>query len=306
MKVSWKYTSPKVSGLLMPLVPSSDGLQLEWPMRPHRTDTETGNWIVQGMLENGQIEQTIGFRPSQSDIAVNTPTITLLIEWTQDVQMDAQWKIVNTLTREQKDANTSLSIPLPLPPKVQLLSSNTISTDDGWRIEFPKGQSTVSWTTVHPIEDKLTLESTTLKGIPTALTWRVHCGQTLYCTFEGPPPTNHTDDSGKWIPTWHPYPEETLQIQANPLTSKPGETTQVQSLLLEHNVNGEWIQSTANLTLKSSVSQPVKFTLPEGATVTTVYMNGDAYPFQPNQSLTLLTNVGTNTVDVSWKLKHEG
>ena len=189
---------------------------------------------------------------------------------------------------------------------MQLLSSNTISTEDGWRIEFPKGQSTVSWTTVHPIEDKLTLESTSLKGIPTALTWRVQCGQTLYCTFEGPPPTSHTDGFGKWIPTWHPYPEETLQIQANPLTSKPGETTQVQSLLLEHNINGEWVQSTANLTLKSSVSQPVNFTLPEGATVTAVYMNGDAYPFQPNQSLTLLTNIGTNTVDVSWKLKHVG
>ena len=48
--------------------PLSDGLQLQLPMLPHRTDTETGNWIVQGMLENGQIEQTIGFSSSQSDV----------------------------------------------------------------------------------------------------------------------------------------------------------------------------------------------------------------------------------------------
>ena len=152
----------------------------------------------------------------------------------------------------------------------------------------------------------MTLEYTTLKDIPTSLTWRVQCGQTIHCTFEGPPPTTHTDDLGKWIPTWHPYPEETLQIQATSLSSKPGDTTQVQSLLLEHSINTEWIQSTASLTLKSSASQPIMFTLPEGATVTTVYMNDEAYPFQPNQSLTLLTNIGTNTVDVSWKLRHEG
>ena len=264
----------------------------------------TGSFKV--YLKTVKLSKQFGFRPSQSDVAVNTYNHTGLIEWTQDVQMDTQWKIVNTLTRDPKDINTSLSIPLPLPPKVQLLSTHAISTEDGWRIEFPNEQSTISWTTVHPIEDQLTLEYTTLKDIPTALTWRVQCGQTIHCTFEGPPPTTHTDDLGKWIPTWHPYPEERLQIQANPLTSKPGETTQVQSLLLEHNINGEWIQSTANLTLKSSVSQPVKFTLPEGATLTRVYMNGDAYPFQPNQSLTLLTNIGTNTVDVSWKLKHEG
>ena len=69
------------------------------------------------MLENGQIEQTIGFRPSQSDIAINTTNHTGLFEWTQEVQLDAQWKIVNTLTRDMKDANTSLSIPLPLPPQ---------------------------------------------------------------------------------------------------------------------------------------------------------------------------------------------
>ena len=284
--------------------PLTDGVQLHWPVLPHRMDTKTGNWIVQGILENGQIEERIGL--TQSTSSPTKLNHTGLIQWTKEVHLDTQWTILNTLTRESKDSNIALSIPLRLPANVQLLSSNAVSTEDGWRVSFPKGETSVSWTTVHVIEDQLTLEHTTLDNVPTALTWRIECGTTLHCDFEGPPPTNHIAPSGKWIPTWHPYPGETLKIQATPLISKPGETTQVQSLHLHHTLETERIQATATFELESSASQPVEFTLPEGATITAVKMNGVPYPYQPNQALKLLTNIGIDRVELSWRISNDG
>ena len=83
-----------------------------WPVLPHRMDTETGNWIVQGMLENGQIGDRIGLTKSAS--SSSRLNHTGLIEWTKDVHLDAQWTVVNTLKRVSKDANVALNIPLRL------------------------------------------------------------------------------------------------------------------------------------------------------------------------------------------------
>lgn len=282
----------------------NDGMQIHWPVLPHRMDTETGNWIVQGMLENGQIGDRIGL--TQSASTSSRLNHTGLIKWTKDVHLDTQWTVLNTLKRETKDAHVALNIPLRLPANVQLLSSHAVTTEDGWRISFPKGETEVSWTTVHLIEDQFTLEHTTFDNVPTALTWRVQCGTALHCEFEGPPPTTHISRLGEWIPTWHPYPGETLRIQSSALISKPGETTQVQSLHLLHRLETDLIETTATFELESSASQPVEFTLPEQATITTVKMNGIPYPYQPNQALKLLTNIGTDSVTIAWKLSNDG
>lgn len=283
--------------------PLTDGLQIHWPILPHRMDTDTGKWIVQGMLENSQIEERIGL--TQSTSPTSNRNHTGLIQWTKDVDLDTQWTVLNTLTRDEKDSDLALSIPLRLPANVQLLSSHGVATEDGWRISFPKGETSVSWTTVHLIEDQFTLEHTTLDNVPTSLTWRVQCGPTLHCEFEGPPPTTHISSLGEWIPTWHPYAGETLRIQSSPLLSKPGETTQVQSLHLHHRLTTDRIRSTAKFELESSASQPIEFTLPEDAVITSVKMNGVPYPYQPNQSLKLLTNIGIDKVSIAWTLPND-
>ena len=276
-----------------------DGLQLQWPIVPHRVNTEIGDWIIQGLLENGQIEDTIGFSKSstQSNVSINH---TGLFEWQQEVLLDSQWTILHTLSRPASNSKTTLSIPLTLEPNVQLLSPYALPTDDGWRIEFPKGQTTVEWTTVHPIEERLLIEHTSLDGIPTALTWQVLCSNTLHCTFEGPPPITHTTSDGDWKPTWHPYPGETLKITPTALMATSGETAQVQSLNVEHVIDGNSINSMATLTVNSSASQPIEFKIPEGAVITTVHRNNLPYPFQATQSLPLLANVGKDTFTLSW------
>ena len=57
-----KCECQKGSGRLI-LGPLNDGAQIHPPIQPHRMDTETGNWIVQGLLENGQLGT---YRPTKS------------------------------------------------------------------------------------------------------------------------------------------------------------------------------------------------------------------------------------------------
>ena len=256
------------------------------------------------MLENGQIGERIGL--TQSTSSSSRLNHTGLIEWTKDVHLDAQWTVVNTLKRKANDANVALNIPLRLPANVQLLSSHAVSTEDGWRIMFPKGDTEVSWTTVHLIEEQFTLEHTTLDNVPTALTWRVQCGTTLHCEFDGPPPTTHISPSGEWIPPGIPYPGETLRIQSSPLISKPGETTQVQSLHLLHRLETDRIESTATFELESSASQPIEFTLPEQYHHYHCENEWYPLPLSAQSSLKLLTNIGIDRVTIAWKVSNEG
>ena len=68
-----------------------------------------------------------------------------------------------------------------------------------------------------------------------------------------------------------------------------------------HRLETDRIESTATFELESSASQPIEFTLPEQPTITTVKMNGIPYPYQPNQALKLLTNIGIDRVTIAWK-----
>ena len=279
--------------------PVTQGIQLEWPMRPHRIDVSKSDWAVQGILDNGQINDRIQLTPTKEQSTPNQHVG--LLSWTQNFSLDSQWLVEHTLTRSPTSAEHSLSIPLALREGERILSTEMRSDDGKWIAQLASGETTVQWTSQLPISTQLVLEYEDILDLPIALEWSVECGYANHCTFQGPPQTKHIGNNNHWIPTWHPYPSEQLHVSVMPLNAATGQTSNIQQLQLEHNIGHRWIRSSLKLTTESSVQEQIELGLPEGSTITSVHINNTPYPFAPSTTLALLTTIGQDELSIQWK-----
>ncbi len=281
--------------------PLTTGTQLDWPQQPHRIDVQAENWLVQGILEDGQITGQTLFTPlSKSQDAPNSTHPMGLIEWEQHLHIDRTVTITNTIRRKPEQANHALYIPLSLQDGERVLSPHIEQVDGTWTAHLDRGVSTLKWQTRLPVASEFQLEYLPPKDVAVAQVWTVECSMLQQCTFEGPPITRHAQE-GQWLPTWHPYPEETLFIKTESLTSMTGDTAQIKDVNIQHKLGSNWVHSTADIHTASSVRGIFSIQLPEGSTVRSLIVNEERYPFEPSTELTVLNEIGDNNIRLSWK-----
>ncbi len=281
--------------------PLTAGTQLEWPQQPHRIDVQADDWMVQGILENGQITGQTLFTPiSKNQDPSNSIHPNGLIEWTQHLNIDKTVIVTHTIRRSPEQAKHALYIPLSLQEGERVLSPHVQQIDGVWTAHLDRSISTLEWQTQLPISTEFQLEFLPPKDIAVAQTWVVECSMLQQCTFEGPPVTHHAEE-GKWRPTWHPHPGEVLTIHTESLTSITGDTTQIKDVNIRHKLGNNWIQSSADIHTVSSVRGLFSIQMPEDAIVQSLLVNGEQYPFKPTSELTLLNQIGDNNIRLSWK-----
>jgi len=112
----------------------------------------------------------------------------------------------------------------------------------------------------------------------------------------------HLNNSGQWLPEWHPWPGEKITLQITRPTAAEGQTLTIDNSRLSIKPGQRNQEAELNLSLRSSQGSQHTLILPEKAVLQAVAINGQTQPLrQDGRKLTIPVNPGKQEVSVNWR-----
>jgi hypothetical protein len=123
----------------------------------------------------------------------------------------------------------------------------------------------------------------------------------------GIPVVHHSDPSaGVWLPEWHPWPGETVELTITRPEGLAGQTLTIDSSLLEVTPGMRATDARLTLSLRSSRGGQHAITLPEDASLEVVAINGRTQAIrQEGRTVTIPLTPGEQTATFQWR-QHTG
>ncbi|GAB4345566.1 MAG: hypothetical protein Kow0089_22710 [Desulfobulbaceae bacterium] len=285
-------------------IPGGSSLQVSLPLRPHRvTVVQAEGWTVEGVSEDNIPGNQLHFRrvaeeTSSAGRILETGTLPpfLLIERT--FRIGLQWKI-ETRVRRISPPGPAVVFDYPLLPGESVLTEGIKVRDRKAQITLDPAQSLLVW--------ESSLERTadiTLRHAETDLwteMWRVDVSPIFHMEPSGIPVILHQQGT-RWYPTWHPWPGEEVTLRISRPEGIPGKTVTIDSVRIDNRPGRRAAETHMTIDLRSSRGGQHTITLPEGAILQEVRINGSVLPLRMDANrLTLPLKPGAQEVALLWK-----
>jgi hypothetical protein len=291
-------------------VAAVDSLEISFPTPPRVIEAGSDAWFIAGIkdrrLLSGSLQltrlQTEGSGDSTARWESSRFPTFARIERT--VALDLDWNATTTVFRVAP-AQGALTLEVPLLPGEIVLSEDFTVTDGRVLVSMNPNQNAVSWRTNLPRTSPLELSAAATSSWSEI--WRIGVGSIWHAEFSGIPETeNSNGDSGARIAEFHPRGGESLTIVATRPEASSGSSLAFDSVELSVEHGGR--SSTVNLALKyrSTNGAQHTLTLPEGAEVTEVYIDGELEPLRADdRELTVPILPGEHDIEVTWRSEGE-
>jgi hypothetical protein len=192
---------------------------------------------------------------------------------------------------------------LPIP----LLDGESV-TSPGVRVEAGKvlvnmapGEDETSWSSVLDPRSLLVLTA----PVTTSWTeiWKLDVSPIWRVQPTGIPVIHHSDPAaGQWLPEWHPWPGETVELKIARPEGLAGQTLTIDSSLVEVTPGIRATDTRLTLSLRSSRGGQHSITLPENASLEAVEINGRTQAIrQEGRAVTIPLTPGVQTATLRWR-----
>jgi len=289
--------------LLEGAVPRRASFQLPLPLPAQRAAVSADGWAVDGIdADSAYATQLIFTRQQQAGVAQITEQASALPPFftlERTLQLGLEWRVHNRLTRvTPPGVGAALSIPL--------LAGEAVTTPD---IKATGGQVALDivademvreWNSVLARGETLTLtapEATAWHEI-----WRADISPIWHAALDGIPVVHHQSVGGEWLPTWRPWPGETAGIRLSRPAGVPGRTLTIDRSELRLMPGQRASDGVLSFTARSSQGGRHKLSLPVGAALQSVTINGVPQPIRQAERLVSLPIVpGEQQIELSWR-----
>lgn len=280
-------------------------VQFEPSSKPRYITVRAKQWTVDGMDEFGRPENSLQLSriKKQTDKQDATPNLSEreLPPWffvQRVISLSLPWQTTTTVTREVADR--------PQLVKVPLLPGESVITD-GVRVEkkealvyFPRGTQQVEYRSELATQEVLQLTAATNQ--PWTETWSLECTRIWRCTYEGINPVHVVGAQGVFEPMWKPWPGERVTLKVNKPTSAPGSGSTVDQVNYLVEPGKRLLRATLTMRVRASQGGWQTITLPKGAQVQEVFIDGKAKSIQPRDGkLSLPLTPGARRFKIRWQ-----
>lgn len=286
-------------------LPPRDNVELALPLHPFFVQVTASGWEVDGIHEDGVADDQVQLRRVQWDATAAAATLepgTLppFVRVERTLQLGLTWGVQTRVLRVSPSGSAAV-VAIPL------LEGESVTTS-GMHVEAGKAlvnmspnDAELAWSSILEPRVQLTLKApettawTEIWKLDVSLIWRV--------TPTGIPVIHHSDQSsGLWLPEWDPWPGETVALQIARPEGLPGQTLTIDGSLLQVTPGRRATDVRLQVTLRSSRGGQYSITLPEGATLQSVIINGASQAIrQEGQTVTVPLTPGTQEVNVTWR-----
>src|SRR2546426_5580397 len=285
-------------------LPDVDRVEMPLPLKPRRVEARAEGWTVEGLREDGLAddnleivrvgERTEGTREGLQPAAL--PPV-VLVERSLSLGLSPQ---VDTRVVRVTPPGSAVVLEVPLIPGESVATPDVRVQGGKALISMGPQVSEVSW---HSILDQTTsLVLRAPEAVAWTEIWRLDASPIWHVEVEGIPVVHRPAETSPRLREWHPWPGENVTITIVRPAAVPGPTLTVDQAVLETTPGLRARDTTLTLEMRTSRGGQHALTLPEGAELQSVSINGRIQPIRQEQRVGTVPLVpGTQTVALPWR-----
>ena len=285
-----------------PLPDSLQRLQLPVPMAAGMVHLTTPGWriggISNGQASHGPIELT---RISDSEEKKLQPgEVPAFVQVERELVLGLDWQVQTTVSRlSQKGAAAVVEVPLLTGERVT--GRDMTVKDNIAIINLPADTEHIRWQS--SLEKSSQLELVAANSGQFSEIWRVNADRMWHVVGDGIP-LIYRFQQGRWLPQWSPWPNERLTLTITRPEGIQGQTVTIDNSQLELSPGQRSTSATLTLNIRSSHGTDHTITLPPGAELDDVTINGRSQPIKQNKQnkrvVTIPLVPGAQTIVLHW------
>ncbi len=255
-------------------------LQLPLPLKPHRISAQLQGWLLSGVDDQGEaagavqlLRQAGGNSGNAANGSAGQALPPLLVV-TRTLHLGLDWQVETTVERLGVPY-TAVNTDIPLLPGEAVTSAGVRTQNGAVQLSLAPGQTQAQWTSRLAPADSLSLQAPQRTDLVEV--WRYDVAPIWHAGFSGIAPVHHQENSW-WLPSFQPWPGESLELKLSRPQSLPGQTLTLDAARLALNPGQHASEETLELSLRTSQGGPYGLPLPQGSTVTGLMVNGQTQP----------------------------
>lgn len=281
--------------------PLENSFQILLPMSPRHVTVKSSVWGVQGVGKDGRVKASIQLTKltkNATDRAVKDVVIKPFFHIERILSLGLNWEVRTKVTRITP---TGESVIISVP----LIGGESVTTD-GIKVEGrhailnmgPK-KSEIKWTSTLKKSSRIQLKSP--ESILWAETWILNVSPIWHCNLSGIPVVYHQDREGYWNPQWKPLPGEIVNIEISRPEAIPGRVLTIDKTKLVFIPGQRFARTSLAVNIRSSKGGQHQITLPDGADLIKVNINGKSQPIrQKGKDVIIPLKPGSQIIDMQW------
>lgn len=282
-----------------------DRLELVFGEATHNLAVEAPSFAVQGLAGGRAESGTLVFQrrekaagPAEARRALSPDPVLPFVEVHRTLDLGQEWILDTRVVRVAPHAG-AFSIEVPLLPFEHPLSAAMSRDREKTLVSFQEGQGEAAWRSTLDRKEVLALSSGSLAH--RAEVWYVQATPRWHLETWGLAPAQGQPDMGP-VTLWRPIPGDTLRIRITEPQAASGPVKTIENADLSFHPGKREGSGSLTLSYRAGQGDAGKVTLPEGATLDNLRVNGDPQPMtQREGTLSLPLQPGLQTIELGWK-----
>ena len=287
--------------------PARSQVDLPLPLRPARVvdASDSALWVINGLNPDGVPQgalQLIRRQDTPADAEAKTlepGVLPPLLKVSRTLQLGLDWSVVTRVQR-LSPAGSPLIIDLPLIDGEAVTTAGVDVEDGKARVRLSAGADAAGFTSRLTPSDRI--ELTAPSDVRWSEEWRMDVAPLWHVDYRGIPVIHHQDGQGAWLPTFAPWPGESVTVHVTRPGGVPGSQLTIDQSTLTVAPGQRAVDSTLALDIRASQGGQHVLTLPEGAGLRNVSIDGTTQPLrQEGREVALPIRPGSQSITLAWR-----
>lgn len=277
-------------------------IQLPLPLRPRRVTVTAQGWSVAGVDPTGQVQGGLQLTRLADDLmagALEPRTLPAFARVERTLRLGTEWT-VETRVQRLSPPGSALTLAVPLLEGESVISDGVVVKDGTVHITLAPNAVQSRWQSILARRERIELRAAETPHWVEQ--WAADVSPLWHVAAEGIPVIHHQDRNANWFPSWRPWPGETVTLTVTRPEGVGGQTLTIDRSQLRVAPGKRATEANLSLTLRSSQGTQHAITLPDGAELTGVSIDGVAQPIRLEAGrLVLPVAPREQTVDIGWR-----
>jgi len=286
--------------------PRRSQVDLPLPLTPGRVIDAGGSaWVIDGLNADGVPQGALhltrrqeGARDARAQ-TLQPGVLPVLLKVSRTLQLGLDWTVVTRIQR-LSPSGSPVSFELPLIAGEAVTTGGVEVADGKARIRLAADADQTDFSSHLAPTDRIVL--TAPDDVRWTEEWRLDVAPLWHLTYEGIPVIHHQDGQGAWLPTFAPWPGESVTIAVSRPGGVPGNLLTIDQSSLTVSPGQRAVDSVLALDIRASQGGQHAVGLPQGASLRSVSIDGKTQPVrQEGREVALPVRPGSQSVSLAWR-----
>jgi len=285
-------------------LPARDTVQIALPLKSHRVEARADGWQLEGLHEDGLADddlQLTRVRENRREGAASLQPGALpsFVRVEREVHVGLLWQVDTRVVRVTP-TGTAVVLEVPLLPGESVTTAEVRVQNGKALVNMGPSATEVTWHSLLQEHPPILLAAP--RALPWTELWRLDVSPIWHVDLSGIPMVHRQNDAGLNRPEWQPWPGEQVRIDVTRPEGIVGPTLTIDRSALQLKPGLRATDATLSISLRSSRGGQHVVTLPEGAVLQLVTVDGKTQPLrQDKRAVTLPLLPGRQTVELAWR-----